>query len=58
MRTCKNALTMFGNKADLDALKQATGLADNNFSFENVAASPIELIEAIKSPLGDQTGVP
>lgn len=51
MRTCKNALTMFGNKADLDALKQATGLADNNFSFENVAASPIELIEATKNDI-------
>lgn len=49
MRTCKNALTMFGNKADLEALKQATGIANNNFSFENIVASPEELIEATKN---------
>lgn len=51
MRTCKNALTMFGNKADLEALKQATGLANNSFSFENIVASPDELIEATKNDI-------
>lgn len=50
-KICTNALTLFGDKASLDSLKNLVGLDQDKFSFESIDPSPQELIDASRNDL-------